>query len=648
MNVDTHIDTTKYWPMKRWATRQQLTTIAAGLLASMFVLWRALPTLSSQYLGREVVDSYGTKWYYWFTSDALSNGRSLGNTDLFYFPIGRDIVEHMGANLLDALASVPFTLLFGQVFGFNLFVVTAFILSGYAFYKLATHICTDQIAVAISTVLFTVCPFALFELTNGRPTQAILGLLVLTIYLTLKVTETPGWKSPIYGGIALALVGYQYWFYAIFVGLAIAGLGVVNVISPSKESGGRRQLTLRLLGMGAVSVLLVSPVAIPMILRTAGQGAHVGGLIDASPWTLTSVVPKMATGELVSFMTFQPFAGGAGWFINTEDGEVMWQPLRTSLPWAAFLTVPIGFYWATSRWRKIFLAMAIPVIFLGIGPVLVAGDKFIGNPFYKELLESVSFMRRLRWTGRVMGVISIIQAILVLFAIAGIRKWPKPLSIALIGLIVCLRGGDLRAQQLAPLPSWSPNIPAGYHCLKQLSAGAVIEVPFGVGQEHLLFQTHHQHPIFGGSPDKPDDLLPEKFAEYKNNNSFLTSLSTSRLDSKLNKWSKEDLQKVIDDGYRYVVLQKYTYQLPETANTIIKRTQDTHRRVVDRALRTAFGRPIYSDVSISIFGLTDDGQVCSPKEVTRDLEVRSVQQNELSTSKLSKRTLTPFLDELSS
>ena len=98
----------------------------------------------------------------------------------------------------------------------------------------------DRVALWTSSLWFGCSPFILFELTEGRPTQAIVGVLCLFLRSLWRSTQRDRIGSAVAAGLLLAVAGYQYWFYAFFGGMAALAHGLMRTARPPPHSGRSR------------------------------------------------------------------------------------------------------------------------------------------------------------------------------------------------------------------------------------------------------------------------------------------------------------------------------------------------------------------------------------------------------------------------
>ena len=149
----------------------------------------ALPRLGSHLLGVEYVDHYGTQWFYWYAGQVLSGAQSIGHTDLFFYPWGKDIYGHTGSNLVDAFLAWPLLKLLGNVAGYNVFVVVIVATNLWGAARLAGRFTDSALARWTAGALFALQPYVVNELVEGRPTQALLLFALLFTERLLRLRD---------------------------------------------------------------------------------------------------------------------------------------------------------------------------------------------------------------------------------------------------------------------------------------------------------------------------------------------------------------------------------------------------------------------------------------------------------------------------
>ena len=320
----------------------------------------------------ESVDGYGTLWYYWFVGESLESGQSPFTTDLFFYPYGKDMFADSGGNILDALLAWPLRTLLGPVLGTNLFILLGLLAAGGSFYLLARSLGLARLVSACGGVWFSMTPYALHELGQGRPTQGLLALLPIFLLFALRVGKKQSWRPVLGAGLVLAIIGYQYWYYLLFSSLVCLCLGAASMIWPSPNAGSRRAIGLRFAGIAGVALLVAAPGVIGVL--GAVESGQIVGLIDSSewvPWQVPSHSPDMGRGG--KLLLWQPLSG----LSQSSTLSGMLSAGTSYLPWALILGCAVWFWQLRSssaqekslepRWWLAMLGMAVV---LALAPVL--------------------------------------------------------------------------------------------------------------------------------------------------------------------------------------------------------------------------------------------------------------------------------------
>ena len=596
-------------PAARW--------IVIAILA-LPVFLGTLTQLSDHFLGMEYVDAYGTQWFYWFTGHALGQGQGFGHTDLYFYPYGKDIFRHTGANVLDAIVAIPFRALLGPVLGYNAFVIAGLVGSGVAFARLARDHTEDRLAIWMAAGFATLSPFVLTEIAEGRPTQAFLALPALYLRELLRCAR-PGWRAPVLGGVFLALTGYQYWYYAFFGGLVGLAHGLTVAASPPDDAGGRLGVLTRHAAMALVAGLLVAPVAIPLVLES--QQGVVPGLINTSTWTWSSLTTETVEGESVGLFLWQPWLSRSGFLASGAIGSAEFLRQGDLSPTVAVMFAVLYLFRPGALRRGPVVAMFLTVLIVSCGPILIIGDAWIPNPPYRLLMGSLSFVRRLWWPARAYAFASLLLALSAAVALAwiGTRSRAAQLAAALVGALGW--SAHLMHDRLAPMATWDATVPAGYQCLGKAPEGAILELPFAWTQAHLYYQTVHQHPILGGMLEANEVFAPPEAVALREDNSFvaaLIQLTRSEGDERP-QWTEQDRAALHDLGYRYVVLQRDAFALARPAPGLADNAIKARLRRMRTLLADMLGPPVYEDARINLYAPWGD-PVCGADAVTPDTE----------------------------
>ncbi len=599
MALVSRLRTLPRWRRERWLAG----AIVAFVL--LFALGPALLTLHRRLLGAEIVDGQGTAWFYWMVDDALRRDAPLTRTDRMFWPWGKDLHLHTGTNILDALMAVPFRRILGEVLGTNAFWILGLLATWALARAWLAEFSRRPLVREPVAVLLAFSPAVLLELGEGRPTQAILFLPLLFFFALWRTANRPGLGWPVLAGTALALTGYQYWFYAIFAGMAALAHGICTAARAGRQGG--RAILLRHALAAFVALLLVAPAAVPLV--AGAQTGQVPGLLFTKSWGIGSQATYTLEGATVSMLVWQPLLSNTGWMtMHPQGGQVFLRYVRLDHP-LLLLVVVLGLVGrGTARARLRW--MLVPLGLFAVGPTLVFRDIAIPNPPFIWLLDAVPFLRRLWWPARAVPIATIPAAAAIAYGLERLFALHPTL-----GRGLCLALAPLWAlltffEKLAPVPTWDPSPPAGYRCLAHGPEGAILELPWAVSQTGLPWQAAHGRPLVGGMAEGNPSLVPKETGDlFRNDPLFqkavlLTAEGTAPK-GPIRAGGSDGKKTLKEIGVRYIVVKRDDLSV------------DPER---DDKLRDLLGRPVYKDARTMIFAPFGDPYPCPNLALQEDTE----------------------------
>jgi hypothetical protein len=570
-----------------------LLLLALGLLVFGKGMWEG----TTRFLGREYVDAWGTQWFYWFVERQMALGEGFGTTNLFFFPWGKDIYLHTGGNVLDGFIAWPIRWLIGPVAGYNLFILGILATNYLTMRRLLLQVLGGRVprteAASLAAVFFTFNPWALHELRDGRPTQALLAftLLFFSDYLRMD-QDRRGWL-PVRAGMWLAIAGLTYWYNALFAGIAAGLIAVFRTLTTR-----RLDVLVRHALAGLVALVIVAPFALPML----GSDA-VPGLLDVDKWSLGSWTPTTKEGVQIGLYTFEPTSLGSGFYAMKNDGGMAYLREDTNVFVAQVLLAGLGLLVATGRARVAALVLIAVSLAISIGPETVG----IPNPIYFALAKATSIFQRLWWPSRALVLGHIGMALLTAFALyrlKGLAPWVATACAAWFGW-------ELSKSELGPMATWEAGIPQGYRCLAEAEEGAILELPYAHTQAHLYFQTQHGRPMFGGMVEDNTVFAPPEQVAYRSSNSFVAVLLDQGSDGlKAPVFSPQDRAALKELGYRWVVLDKRAYIDVGDLDAKVGTSLEGRARWVRRTMTSLMGKPVFEDEATAIYAPWDHGSPC--------------------------------------
>ena len=499
------------------------------------LLWGALALLGvapalaqSGHIVGDGVDAFGSHWFYWWMRVCIEHLGDPSSTNLFFFPLGKSHFEHTGNNLVDATLSVPFQWIFGPTLYQPLFVVVLLLGNALTFRAFALELLGEGWGRFAATLLWCVNPYVLFELTAGRPTQAFLWFPPLVLLFFLKAAREPeqAWRHGAWMGVAMACTGWSYWFNAYFVGFALLVLVV-----PTWREAPRRELTLYGWALGAVLAgLLALPALLPMV-EAAGVGA----------------VPGLAAGPVDNNVAESLHGIGK---MELEGAPLLLQPGWILGAGAALLARG----WSVRGGRGRWIAAAVLLFVLGLGPSIEVGGTVVSSPLYALLREHLPFFRRLWFPYRTTAIVMLLLTPL-LGAWIGSTRWPRSL---LAGVVATTLAGTA-ASGTWPFNTHDARAPTLLVDAAQ-HGGAMIFLPFRVQHDAVMWQTELGVPMLGGMGESASALWPRGYKDLLGNG-FLRGLRAAVTPGATRVEPLSHARTTLERmGYRWVVLRPSIFQ----------------------------------------------------------------------------------------
>jgi hypothetical protein len=385
--------------------------------------------------------------------DELAAGRFPRKTDRMFYPEGMDFLVLNGANILDAVLSVPLQMLLGGGRGEMWMSVLIAVGNAVSFFPLARSVAPKApFAAGIATFWFATCPFILGELGGGRPTQAMLWFVPPAVGALMRMQ---GWRDAVSLGICVGLQGLTYWYLPLFFTMVMAPVAVGRVV--------REPEVLRYFAVAVgIAVLLVAPLAVP-ILMAAREGSIPG--LD---------VELAAAGVMLE---------------STERS-------RRVISTFGLVSTMVPLLAVASRWRTapgLTIGVALGCLF-ALGPRVSFAGMQLDNHLYIWLYEHSSLVARLNFPARILSVVYCVAALSLTSVLASSVTRVVPALFAFLMVI------EPRANKLAPVRSLAlPPLPAA--AIVKGRPGLILSVPMGAPEVAMAQQTFHQQPMVSGMAD---------------------------------------------------------------------------------------------------------------------------------------------------
>ncbi|MEY3214106.1 MAG: hypothetical protein RIT28_4587 [Pseudomonadota bacterium] len=495
------------------------------------------PALGAGVAVGDGVDMYGTLWFYWWIKDCIVHLRDPSFTDLFFYPLGKDIFAHTGDNFVDAVFAAPFVAALG-VPGFTApFVAAMLVANAWTFRLFARDQLGPGWAAFGAAALWEVNPFTIFEITCGRYTQAFLPFFALAIAWFVRVERGPGWRGPVLLGLFVGLQGWTYWFSGWFLVFMLAPAALYALW----RSDDRRGLALRYLGAALVCLVVIAPAAVAMFRAEASGG-----------------VPGLANVERVSL--FEPPHQLANNVSKTLHGLIKAErhgsPLLTQRIWMAIAAAWLIFGAQRRRWAP----GALVLLIFAIGPVFelpsVRGG--VVMPWYMAAYHYLPYFDRLWFPYRMMvGVFFVLCLGAGTLLLRVERARGAKLTAAAIVVALAATAIEQHKWQIFPFVTREMRAPALIHWLAKQPDGAVMHLPFGITQPAIVWQTLHHKPLFGGMGENAKLLWPDGYKDRMKSSMVKALIAAARdPEEPIPAVKPVHRERFLQDGFRWVILHR--------------------------------------------------------------------------------------------
>ena len=462
-------------------------------LLSTVMTWPLIAQLGTSIPGR-IGDGYVHLWTFSWIRDALQAGQTPYQTDLLFFPVGANLLNHNIA-WVHIAAWLPLQALLGADVSYSLIYLLAFPLNGFAVYLLGREQLDSEAAAFVSGLVAGFWPYNLSHFDH--PNLILICWLPLAILFLGRTIANQRWRDALLAGIFIALLGITRWQLLIIGGFLIA-LYLLYMFVTDKQAREGRTIML-LLFTGIVALLLMLPLLYPILEYQVTRP-------DIADIQISDELPY-ATDLLAYFVPnrFHPLWGSAiAQFSKYFTGN---NNYTRAVGYTVLFLVAYGLI---KRFRQglFWLIAAAVYLLLALGPDLfVYGRAIIPLPY--RFLESLTLMQLVRFPDRYNVVLSIPVAMLAgqgVYALtAGLRRDKVLRRTAVLSALLLF-------EYLVTFDMLSLHTPAWYAELAEESGQfGILDVPMRVqtwDTKYNFYQLTHGKPLVEGHVSRPS---PEMF-----------------------------------------------------------------------------------------------------------------------------------------
>ncbi|MCS6839631.1 MAG: hypothetical protein NZ701_02500 [Roseiflexus sp.] len=427
----------------------------------------------------------------WWVRRALEEGRNPFWTPLLYYPEGVQMYLQT-MNLPDAVITLPFNYLAGPIAAYNVAVVLAFTLTGYAGFLAARMFTTHTAIALLCGALLTASPFHVVRMQVNQLHLISMQWVVLAMIAVIQIEHQSGWRPILATAVTAAIASLTSWYWALALGL----FGMVWCLLSIACSRERFVLCKRYTLVAIVAIILLSPVLLG-IVRLAEHAPVSGTYAPGDHYT------RAYSADL--FALFHPSALGWAWGRQAQD------VIRSVAPdgyspdgwyiapgWTLLGCATIGI-WRVGRMHWRLIAAGAVVWLFSLGPSLCVMGFDTGFPLPYALIANLPLISSGRKPA-LLGVVVIV--ILTIFAAAGLEYLVQRLRSERRSALFLASVGLFAAVELWPAVD-RPIFTFERHALFEQIAhrpGAVADLPLQLTEDSrsLRNQMIHGQPILGG------------------------------------------------------------------------------------------------------------------------------------------------------
>ena len=500
--------------MKRIAKKLSLLWVTLYFSALTVVMTWPLATRMRDSMVGEVGDNIYFVWMIGWLKKALFE-LHVNPFDIWFlnYPEGWSLAytEITPSNLLIAL---PFSLLGGPMFGYNMALLLSFVLSGIGMYLWVRKMTGRTDAGLIAGTVFAFIPYHFAHFLIGHLNLSAIQWFPFYFMGFFEVLEQRkwSWRPALVGGIALGLIALTSQYYLYITCLFSGFLVVLYLLWIARERIKDLAFWKNLIGMGLISLPLVLAGVAPFVTlaRQGGlpdRGISVARLYSASPtdfilpstdhFLFGSWVGSHFNRDLwiEATLYFGVFAAVLALIAYIKRKELPQRNMLGLMFWGVLLSIVLAMG-TDLHWNGASVEIMLPGFLASrLGrtemPIPLPGYfLFQYFPFYAKMRALMRF-----------GVIALIFT----SAAAGIgsawllnrvqKKWQILAAVALLGLVIF----DFYPGPYRQFAKVDPR-PVDLWLAEQPDQGVVIQMPFVLAedQEQTYFTLFHGKPYVGG------------------------------------------------------------------------------------------------------------------------------------------------------
>lgn len=570
----------------------ELLVLALYSILTLILLYPfSILNMNTQLIG-DGGDSFQGLWDLWWVKHSVLSFANPYVTNYIFYPIGADLYVH-SLSPAAGFFTIPFQLISGPIFSYNLLVLLSFVLAGYGAYRFAYYVTADEKASFFSGLVFG---FSTYHLARawGHLNLVTIQWIPFYVLFLFKMRKEASLKNVFFAVCFLVLTALMADLqYVVFLGLFTLMLLIYDLLF------NRKQIGKFLLRLGIMSVVFFGLIGLTM--GPLFYGMLTGKYAYAEPSPNESVINS---ADLLGFflpsslnLFFGRYTQGVISHFSTTGIE--------SVVYIGYTVLALTIFAAVRLWKatKFWLLGALVFAILSLGPILhIFGSTsftslHISVPLPELLLRSA--MPILRVPSRFIVIVMLCLAVLSAITLKYVNAWFAKFNHGkIMGLLflVFLSVAFLSEINMVPFPvSEDTSVPAFYADLAKMNGTfAVLDLPqnYHANNRYMYYSTVSEKPLVGGSISR---IAPANLG-FLQVFPVISQMYYVGGDKEAEDWTDIFLQDVstanLNSFYffnvRYVVLHR-------------DMLNDMAFGHMDKYLRTLLGQPVFSDERIDAF-----------------------------------------------
>lgn len=247
-------------------------------------------------ISTQVIGSSGDNLYYvwligWFRKCLFLLGQNPLFVPVHNYPYGWNLA-YSEITLSNVILALPFSLLGGDVFGYNVAILISFVLSGFVVYWWVYKITKNSAASLLSGFLFAFAPYRIAHAYGHLPLMGTQWLALHYAGLYFMLTQPSArLKYAILAGVGFGLAGLSSMYY-LYMQLVLTPLLILIYFLFERRFLKERSIRSALIAYGLISLSFAALAAVPYfsLARASGVNHQPFSTVDVFSASLTDFI----------------------------------------------------------------------------------------------------------------------------------------------------------------------------------------------------------------------------------------------------------------------------------------------------------------------------------------------------------------------